>query len=29
MLVSQDAFEIPVFDITKIHSESILEFITS
>jgi aspartate racemase len=29
MLVSQDDFEIPVFDTTKIHSQAIVEFITS
>lgn len=29
MLVSQEDFEIPVFDTTKIHSEAIVEFITS
>lgn len=29
MLVNQDDFEIPVFDTTKIHSQSIVEFITS
>jgi len=28
MLVSQDDFEIPVFDTTKIHSQAIVEFIT-
>ena len=27
MLVSQDDFEIPVFDTTKIHSQAIVEFI--
>lgn len=29
MLVSQDDFEIPVFDTTKIHSQAIVEFITA
>ena len=29
MLVSQDDFEIPVLDTTKIHSRAIVEFITS
>lgn len=29
MLVSQDDFEIPVFDTTRIHSHSIVEYITS
>lgn len=29
MLISQDDFEIPVFDTTKIHSQAIVEFITS
>lgn len=29
MLVNQDDFEIPVFDTTKIHSQAIVEFITS
>ena len=29
MLVSQDDFEIPVLDTTKIHSRVIVEFITS
>lgn len=29
MLVSQDDFEIPVFDTTKIHSQAIVEFSTS
>lgn len=29
MLVSQDDFEILVFDTTKIHSQTIVEFITS
>jgi aspartate racemase len=29
MLVSQDDFDIPVFDTTKIHSQAIVEFITS
>ena len=29
MLISQDVFEIPVFDTTKIHSQAIVEFITS
>jgi len=29
MLVSQDDFEIPVLDTTKIHSQSIVEYITS
>ncbi|SHN13420.1 aspartate/glutamate racemase family protein [Flavobacterium xinjiangense] len=29
MLVSQDDFEIPVFDTTKIHSQAIVEFMTS
>jgi aspartate racemase len=29
MLISQDDFEIPVFDTTKIHSQSIVEFIIS
>ncbi|MNY82783.1 putative racemase [compost metagenome] len=28
MLVSQDDFEIPMFDTTKIHSQAIVEFIT-
>lgn len=29
MLLTQDDFEIPLFDTTKIHSQSIVEFITS
>lgn len=29
MLVSQEDFEIPVFDTTKIHSQAIIDFITS
>lgn len=29
MLISQNDFEIPVFDTTKIHSQAIVEFITS
>lgn len=29
MLISQDDFEIPVFDTTKIHSKAIVDFITS
>jgi aspartate racemase len=29
MLISQDDFEIPVFDTTKIHSQAIVDFITS
>lgn len=29
MLINQDDFEIPVFDTTKIHSQAIVEFMTS